>query len=186
MPRQVAKKKGYRGVEGLRAAPERSRRGRFLRRPRIRPRPSAFAMDALRDVSFFKKKARNARPKNSSPPRPTSCQRAALGYFQRLFFCRRLFFLGANAEGRLESEGGIGNVSVVRVFGHRQIGAGPRRSPSASSEMLEKKEEGILRACFRLYSASRLYETTRTPPARTLFFNVSENADGERRGPVPI
>jgi hypothetical protein len=45
----------------------------------------------------------------------------------------------ANAEGQIESEGSIGKISVRRVFRHLRIGAGPRRSPSACSEILRKK-----------------------------------------------
>ena len=33
----------------------------------------------------------------------------------------------ANAEGPIKSEGGVGKVSVRRVFRYRQIGTGPRR-----------------------------------------------------------
>ena len=40
----------------------------------------------------------------------------------------------ANAECRIESEGGVGKVSVRRVFRYPQIGMGPRRSPSACVE----------------------------------------------------
>ena len=35
-------------------------------------------------------------------------------------------------------EGGIGEVSVMRVFGYPQIDAGPRRSPSARSRDIEE------------------------------------------------
>ena len=45
----------------------------------------------------------------------------------------------ANAEGWIESEGGVGKVSVRRVSSCLQVDAGPRRSPSACSETVEKK-----------------------------------------------
>ena len=45
----------------------------------------------------------------------------------------------ASAEGWIESEGGIGEIMVIMVFRYRQIGTGPRRSPSACSETLKKK-----------------------------------------------
>ena len=44
----------------------------------------------------------------------------------------------ANAEGWIESEGGVGKVSVRRVFRYLQIDMGPRRSPSACAEKLLK------------------------------------------------
>ena len=44
----------------------------------------------------------------------------------------------ANAEGYIESEGSVGKVSVRRVSRPPQNGTGPRRSPSACSEMLKK------------------------------------------------
>ena len=44
-----------------------------------------------------------------------------------------------NAEGWTTSEGGIETVSARRVFRYLQMDAGPRRSPSASSEMVKKK-----------------------------------------------
>ena len=43
-----------------------------------------------------------------------------------------------NAEGEIESGGGIGKVSVRRVFRYLGIDTGPRRSPSACSEILKK------------------------------------------------
>ena len=46
----------------------------------------------------------------------------------------------ANAEGWIGSEGSVGKVSVRRVFKYLQIGARPRRSPSACSEMSKKKK----------------------------------------------
>lgn len=45
----------------------------------------------------------------------------------------------ANAEGWIESEGMVRNVSVRRVFRHLQTETGPRRSPSASSKIPRKK-----------------------------------------------
>ena len=45
----------------------------------------------------------------------------------------------ANAEGWIESEGSVGKVSVRRVFRYLQVGTGPRRSPSACSEILERR-----------------------------------------------
>ena len=54
------------------------------------------------------------------------------------FFWR--FFFGAcqtvNAEGWIESEAGVQKISVRRVVRHLQIGTGPRRSPSACSEIV--------------------------------------------------
>ena len=52
--------------------------------------------------------------------------------------------LSAHADGERpgatkDPEGGVGKVSVRRIFRHLQIGEAPRRSPSACSEMLRKK-----------------------------------------------
>ena len=52
--------------------------------------------------------------------------------------------LSARAEGgrrgaTSNSEGGIGKLSVRRVFKCPQIDTGPRRSPSACSEILKKR-----------------------------------------------
>ena len=44
----------------------------------------------------------------------------------------------ASAECEIESEGGIGEVSARRVLRYLQSGTGPRRSPSACSEILKK------------------------------------------------
>ena len=41
----------------------------------------------------------------------------------------------ANAEGSIGSEGSVGKIWVRRVFRYVQTGTGPRRSPSACSEM---------------------------------------------------
>ena len=56
----------------------------------------------------------------------------------------------ANAEGRIESEGGAGNVSVRYVFRCRQIDTYSRRSPSACSELFEKKNRFPFLLCCRL------------------------------------
>ena len=40
----------------------------------------------------------------------------------------------ANAEDWIESGGGVGKVSEIRVFRYLQMDTGPRRSPSACSE----------------------------------------------------
>ena len=45
----------------------------------------------------------------------------------------------ANAEGQSESEGSVGKVSVSRILRYPQVDTGPRRSPSACAEILEKK-----------------------------------------------
>ena len=51
----------------------------------------------------------------------------------------------ANAEGWIESEGRVEKVSARRVFRHLQIGTGPRRSPSACSEILKKRRALTIR-----------------------------------------
>ena len=45
----------------------------------------------------------------------------------------------AKAEVEIDSEGGVGKVSVTRVFRHLQIDTGPQRSPSAWSEIFFEK-----------------------------------------------
>ena len=47
--------------------------------------------------------------------------------------------LTVNAESYVEAEGGIGKVSVRRIFRYVLIDTDPRRSPSACSETLVKK-----------------------------------------------
>ena len=69
-----------------------------------------------------------------------------------------------------------------RVFRHLQIGTGPRRSPSACSEVSKKKarvdvlahrsEQRVLDPVF-VERLEHLHEP--------VFFNISEHADSERR-----
>ena len=58
-------------------------------------------------------------------------------FFERLFgACRR-----RTPRAKFGWEGGVGKVSARRAFGHLQIDAVPRRSPSACAEILKKKNE---------------------------------------------
>ena len=69
----------------------------------------------------------------------------------------------ANAEGWIKSEATIGKVSARRVFRPPfRPGAGPRRSPSACSEILKKITSGIVRDSVGLfYFVSHIFLTFR-------------------------
>ena len=57
---------------------------------------------------------------------------------------RRAFFFSQPCRGATSnSDGGIGKLSVRRIFRCPQIDTGPRRSPSACSEILKKDVEAV-------------------------------------------
>ena len=79
-------------------------------------------------------------------PRPTQTIVASVVFFLHdSSACADLFLPTfrrmptANAESYVESEGSIGKTSVIHIFRHLQIDAGPQCSPSACSEKLFKK-----------------------------------------------
>ena len=75
-----------------------------------------------------------------------------------------------------------------RVFGHLQIGpCVPRRSPSACSEVCEKKKASLGAIAMRKWLAERTAQprssiTTALTRVRIYFWKLSAHADGERRG----
>ena len=79
----------------------------------------------------------------------------------------------ANAEGWIGSEGGVRKVSVRRVFRYLQIGTGPRRSPSACSEILKKK------TVWRMY-ASALGSDCSSSSRQSLSSRYSIDVDAAR------
>ena len=92
----------------------------------------------------------------------------------------------ANAEG-LDRIGGSHRRGLRRLFRYFRIGTHPRRSPSACSKRLKKKRSyRYLEQSAVSAPRSRLMRCKLRQPSAVFFFNISEQADGTRRGHVSV
>ena len=153
--------------------------GRVVRRLKIdrgpRRSPSACA------EVFQKKSAEGTRVADTGVAFAPA-QRVGAGPFSTTF--RRM--PTATAKGWIESEGGVGTVSVRRVVRRLKIDRGPRRSPSACAEILRNRRRSDAGAAFALAqgAAAELSLAQGTGAGRqSAFFSMSRrmptaNAEG--------
>ena len=90
------------------------------------------------------------------------------------------FSISEHADGerrgaRSSREGGVGKVSARRTFRYLQIDPGPRRSPSACSEIIKK-------TALEPREVEEARGERRAGGYRGIFGDFSGHADGERRG----